>query len=400
VPRKVVDLELSEGIRAIWACERYDWIHVLVRYHGHPIGWVLINNGNLASVFSSEQVRYNIADQLGWELIWHVLGKKSNEQLHGSVSLKPISVIVCTRDRARQLEKCLKRLLAIDYPEYEIIVVDNASSNDETYRLVGNLPVHYVFEEKPGLNWARNRGISEARYGIIAFTDDDARPDTYWLRSMNAAFVDQEVMAVTGLVAPKELETSAQIYFELGYGGLINELKHKVIQRDLLSMRELLWASGFGVGANMAFRREVLELIGVFDVALDVGTPSASGGDMEMLHRLVAAGYTLVYDPGVLVWHLHRRDITSLPRQFRDYATGFGCYLITSARNHTVGFSAILLFALRDWLGWWILRRFVRPGWFPRRLILSELLGALRSPLAYRAAKTHAKQIARMSQVQ
>lgn len=400
MPRKVVELELSEGIRAIWACERYDWIHVLVRHQGHPIGWVVINNGNLASVFSSEQIRYNIADQLGWELIWHVLGKKSNEQPRGSVSPKPISVIVCTRDRTRQLEKCLKRLLAIDYPEYEIIVVDNEPSNDETYTLVANLPVRYVREGRPGLNWARNRGISEARYGIIAFTDDDARPDIYWLRSMNAAFADQEVMAVTGLVAPKELETSAQIYFELGYGGLINELKHKVIQRDLLSMRELLWASGFGVGANMAFRREVLELIGVFDVALDVGTPSGSGGDMEMLHRLVAAGYTLVYDPGVLVWHLHRRDINSLPRQFRDYATGFGCYLIASAKNHTVGLSAVLLFILRDWLGWWILRRLLRPGQFPRRLVLSELLGALKSPLAYRAAQTHAKRIARLTQVQ
>ena len=81
MPRKVVELELSEGISAIWACERYDSIHVLVRYHGYPIGWVVINNGNLASALSSDQVRYNIADQLGWELIWHVLGKKSNEQL-------------------------------------------------------------------------------------------------------------------------------------------------------------------------------------------------------------------------------------------------------------------------------------------------------------------------------
>jgi GT2 family glycosyltransferase len=400
VPRKVVELELSEGIRAIWECERYDWVQVLVRCYGHPVGWLVINNGGFAPVISSEQVRYGIAGQLGWELIWHVLGKRTNEQLHRNASPNSISVIVCTRDRTHQLEKCLKRLLAIGYPEYEIIVVDNAPSKDETYRLVANLPVRYVREGRPGLNWARNRGISEARYGIIAFTDDDAIPDAYWLSSINAAFAEEEVMAVTGLVAPQELETTAQIYFELGYGGLINELKRKVIQRDLLSMRELLWASGFGVGANMAFRREVLELIGVFDVALDVGTPSGSGGDMEMLHRLVAAGHTLVYDPGVLVWHLHRRDITSLPKQFRDYATGFGCYLIASAKNHTVGLSAILLFILRDWLGWWILRRLLRPGQFPRRLVLSELLGALKSPLAYRAAQTNAKQIARMTQVQ
>jgi glycosyltransferase involved in cell wall biosynthesis len=397
MPKKVVELELSGEKNPIWGCDRYDWIHILVRYHGDPVGWVCIHNSDWAPVINLERLRYAIADQLGWELVWNMLGKNSERQATDSAPLDSISVVVCTRDRADQLEKCLKALLALDYPNYEVVIVDNAPSNDDTAKLVSDLPVRYVREERPGLDWARNRGISEARYNIIAFTDDDVRPDSRWLRSINAAFTDSEVMAVTGLVAPEELETWAQICYELGYGGLMQGLQCQIFQRELLSRRGLLWASNLGAGANMAFRREIFAAIGPFDVALDVGTPSGSGGDVEMFHRLVARGYTLIYDPRVLVWHLHRRDITALSRQLHDNGLGFGSYLLTCARNRTVGLFSILHFALRDWIGGWILRRLLRPGWFPRHLVLSELAGALRSPLAYRAAQAHAKRVAAAS---
>ncbi len=95
-----------------------------------------------------------------------------------------------------------------------------------------------------------------------------------------------------------------------------------------MSDRRLLWASGFGVGVNMAFRREVLDAIGGFDVALDVGTPSRGGGDVALFHRFVARGYTLHYDPSALVWHTHRRQFAALHRQVYDNGRSFGCYLI------------------------------------------------------------------------
>ena len=80
---------------------------------------------------------------------------------------EPISVIVCTRDRTEQLNRCLNELLSVKYPEYEIIVVDNAPSDERTAKLVENLDsVRYVREDNPGLDWARNRGIEEAKYEI------------------------------------------------------------------------------------------------------------------------------------------------------------------------------------------------------------------------------------------
>jgi glycosyltransferase involved in cell wall biosynthesis len=394
MPTKVLGLELSKKMRPIWGVERYDWLRILVRYHGHPVGWVPINNDLWQPVIPTERLREAVVERLGWELVLTVLGEQFNARAAGSTPLAPISVVVCTRDRTDQLEGCLQALLALDYPDYEIIVVDNAPSNDDTAQLVARLPVRYTREERPGLDWARNRGISEARYGIIAFTDDDVRPDRCWLRAISSAFAEPEVMAVTGLAVPLELETRAQICYELGYGGMTQGFRRRTIRRDTLTTRELLWASAFGVGANMAFRRELFAAIGPFDVALGVGTPSGSGGDIEMLHRLVARGYALVYEPAALVWHLHRRATVSLSRQLYDNGRGFGAYLLTCARNRTVSHLSILRFAAREWLGWWLLRRLLRPGCFPRRLIISELLGALRSPLAYRAAQARARQVA------
>jgi glycosyltransferase involved in cell wall biosynthesis len=393
VAKKILQVELTDGLQPIWGIERYDWIHLLVRYRGYPLGWTLIPN-NGAPLLSEEVLRYAISDWLGWDLMQVLMEESRRGVMPDSVPARPISVVVCTRDRAQQLEQCLQALGALDYPDYEVIVVDNAPSDEDTAQLVARFPVRYVREQRPGLDWARNCGIGQARHDIVAFTDDDVRPDRQWLRAINAAFADPKTMAVTGMVAPAELETTAQIYYELGYGGMMPALRRRVFHLSLLSTRDLLWASNFGAGANMAFRRELFAAIGRFDVALDVGTPSGSGGDLEMCHRLVAAGHTLVYDPRVLVWHHHRRDFASLSRQLQANGLGFGSYLLTCARNRTASRLSILRFGLVDWLGGWILRRLLRPGWFPRRLVVAELLGALRSPRAYRAAQARAKQVA------
>src|SRR5262249_29906872 len=156
----------------------------------------------------------------------------------------------------------------------------------------------------------------------------------------------------------------------------------------------LLWASGFGVGANMAFRREVFANVGLFDVALDVGTPSGGGGDVEMFHRLVARGFTLVYEPAALVWHTHPGGLPALRRQLYDNGRSLVAYLMTCARNRTVSRRVILRFAIRSWLGGWILPRLARPGRLPRRLVAAELAGALRGPWAYRAAQAYARRTA------
>jgi len=390
---KVHDLELSEELKPVWGNEGYEGLYTLVRYHRRPFGWAYTANPN-QQVISTSRLREAIAEQLGGKLVSAVLGKQIIAEATDSMPLLPISIVVCTRDRTDQLEGCLEALLALDYPYYEIIIVDNAPRSEDTARLAARLSVRYVREDRPGLDWARNRGIAVARHSIIAFTDDDARPDRGWLRAVACAFAEPEVMAVTGLIAPAELETTAQMRFEFQYGGMVQELRRRTIQREALTARELLWASTFGAGANMAFRRELFAAIGLFDVALDVGTPSGGAGDVEMFHRLVARGYTLVYEPSVLVWHTHRRDAAALRRLIFNNGRSFGTYLLTCIRNGTMSKFSILRFAAREWLGWWMLRRLFRPGGLPRHLVVLELVGALLSPLIYKATQARARQVA------
>jgi glycosyltransferase involved in cell wall biosynthesis len=390
---KVHELELSQGLTSIWGVDRYDAVHLLVRYFGRPLGWVNLANDNHAPVVTAEQLRYAVSEQLGIELIWTVLGNYGARLVDQQNHLPlPISVVVCTRDRTEQLATCLEVLMALDYPHYEVVVVDNAPSNEQTAQLVTRYPVRYVLEKRPGLDWARNRGISASRYDLIAFIDDDVSVDKLWLHALNNTFNDPEVMTVTGLIIPQELETKAQITYELGYGGMMVNMEYQRIKGGRVSVRELLWSSSFGAGANMAFRREVFASVGTFDTSIGVGTLSRSGGDLDMFHRIVAEGHTLIYDPNVIVRHRHRRDMAALNRQLLDNGAGFGSYLLTCARNSTVSRRAILSFALREWLGRWIGGRLLRPSGFPRRLILSELLGALSSPFRYLAAQLVAKK--------
>jgi hypothetical protein len=201
-------------------------------------------------------------------------------------------------------------------------------------------------------------------------------------------------MAVTGNVAPAELETEAQLLFELVYGGMGQGLRRKQHVGGNTSPHDLLWASGFGVGANMAFRRSVFESVGLFDTALDVGTPTCGGGDVEMFHRIVARGHTLVYEPEMLVWHYHRPAMSDLRRLVNNNGRSFGAYLLTCIRNRTVGAGTVLRFATASWFGGWILPRLVRPAGFPRSLILAELAGALHSPAAYCRSRAHARRVA------
>jgi glycosyltransferase involved in cell wall biosynthesis len=390
---KVHELELSEGLTPIWGVNRYDAVQVLVRYFGRPLGWVYLSNQNHVPVMTTEQLRYAVSEHLGYELIWKVLGNYGNRMSDQQYPLQvPISVVVCTRNRTDQLATCLEALMALDYLHYEVVVVDNAPSNEKTAQLVTRYPVRYVLEKKPGLDWARNRGISASRYNLIAFIDDDVSVDKLWLHALNNTFNDPQVMTVTGLIIPQELESEAQITYELGYGGMIANMETQRVEGGRVSVRELLWSSNFGAGANMAFRRDVFASVGTFDTSIGVGTPSRSGGDLDMFHRIVAGGHTLIYDPNVIVRHRHRRDMAALKRQLQDNGAGFGSYLFACARKGTVSRRAIFSFALSEWLGRWIGGRLLRPHGFPRRLILSELMGALSSPFRYLSAQMVAKK--------
>jgi GT2 family glycosyltransferase len=241
-----------------------------------------------------------------------------------AVAAPTISVVLCTRDRAQLLTGALDALKRLEVPPAEVIVVDNAPTTDATALVCRSRPVRRVVEPVPGLDRARNRGWREARGEVVAYVDDDARVDRWWTASLGAAFGQPGVGGVTGLVLAAELDTYAQRYFELRLGGMRKGFVPRVFgpghDPGLESFR-------VGVGTNMAFRRPLLEQLGGFDPRLDVGTATRGGGDLDMFARAVGSGATVVYEPSVLVRHLHRVDRAGLLAQLRDNGTSFRALL-------------------------------------------------------------------------
>jgi glycosyltransferase involved in cell wall biosynthesis len=392
---KLLELELTQPVANIPFERGYEQYRVLIRSNNQPLGWVSFSN-NINGSISKEELLDAIKKSLGPALIEQALTRSFLPQtVHNTVS-EGISVIVCTRNRTAQLAGCLKTLLELDYPRYEIIIIDNAPPNDDTRQLTANLPVRYIREDLPGLDRARNKGIEAASFDIVAFTDDDVLVDRYWLQAIAKTFSNGEVMGASGYVAPAELETGPQYLFELDYGGMGHGFQQRVLKKENLDVKQLLWASNFGIGANMAFRKKVFQQIGGFDTDLDLGTPSHGGGDIEMFHRLVAAGHYFVYEPSMLVWHCHRRAIKAFRKQIFDNGRGFGCYLISCFRKKTVSRFSIIKFFFIDWLLKWNLKNLFRPhSKIPGALTLLELAGMLSSPFAYLKTKTRNKKLTR-----
>ena len=309
----------------------------------------------------------------------------------------PISVIVCTRDRPGELEDCLTALTSLKYPSYEVLVIDNASIDERTAAVAARFGVRCVRESRPGLDWARNRGIRESRYSIIAFIDDDARADPNWLSALARAFEDRQVDAVTGLVAPLELETEAQQLYEFAYGGMGKGFESRHLDRSLLGPDQLLRVQDYGVGANMAFRRTVFEGVGEFDPALDVGTAARGGGDLDMFHRVIVGGHLLLYEPGAVVWHRHRRTLDELKKQLYDDGRAFTIYLMKVGRVGTIKRRHVLSFTIRNWISWLVGRLgrgLVGRERLPVDMLWAPIRGVLSAPIAGRRARQTARQTA------
>jgi GT2 family glycosyltransferase len=245
--------------------------------------------------------------------------------------------------------------------------------------------VRHVREPLPGLNRARNRALREARGSIVAFADDDTTPDPGWLRALVRNFDHPRVMCVTGLTMPLELETEAQELFET-HSSMGRGFRRVVF--DSSSLRPIMGGL-VGVGANMAVRRSLVDDIGPFDVALDAGTPTRSGGDNEYFARILAAGYRVVYDPAALSWHRHRAGREELRQVLYGY--GLGIYAAWT-RGLVVEHELSVVRAALAWFGRVQLPGLVRsvlrrPGSVPLDLMLAQLRGCAGGPFAYLASR-------------
>lgn len=380
---KVLDIELTQIPAAIDDLHGYERALVLFRYKGRPVAQAQlpVSDGRLNQT-ELEDAALNGGNWALWEQMTHdYLEWDPSHAPHST--LQPATVAVCTRDRPGDLKRCLEALLRLPDDGQEILVVDNAPATDQTKRLMAayNGRVRYIREPRPGLNVARNRALREAKHEIIAFNDDDAVPDPNWLRALLKNFTDPAILCVTGLTMPLELETKAQEWFEryspFGRG----------FQRRLFygAPEQALSAGHAGAGANMALRRDLLQKVGPFDEALDAGTPTRSGGDTEIFTRIFLNGYHIVYDPGALTWHRHRRTWPELRRVAYGYGVGaYALWTRTLLRERKLG---VLVAAWQHLLYYQLpllLRALLRrPQHLPLDLILAELLGCLAGPRAY-----------------
>jgi GT2 family glycosyltransferase len=248
---------------------------------------------------------------------------------------RSVSVVVCTQRRPEDLRRCLRSLGELATEPLEVIVVDNDPDTPSAAAVVQDFPgVIYIHEPRPGLSIARNTGIGAARGAIVAFVDDDVLVHPAWLEALLRGFSDAKVLAVTGLVLPAELETTAQVIFETTMGQSGRGHRRIVFDQSFfvpqLSTGPPVWT--IGAGANMAFRREAFERVGLFDERLGAGAAGCSE-DSELWYRLLAAGGECHYLPEAVVFHRHRVDRDQLRRQAHDYMRGHVAALFLQYRE-------------------------------------------------------------------
>lgn len=409
-PVVVRDCELSERILGIDGRREVGMPHrtanVLVRLHHEPLGSVAIDlpGGVLDATGVADAIWTALHEPINAHLVAFGLPAVSRLGIEGLSAADPtegratcghgemlVSVVVPTRNRAESLARCLGSLIELEYPQLEIIVVDNAPTGDETKECVERFGtrVRYVREDTPGASAARNRGLREARGAIVACTDDDVLVDRFWIRALVDCFERHpDVACVTGLVVPAELETPAQVWFER-YGGFNKGYKPQLF--DTTTHRRNSWlypyaAGTFGSGNNVAFRAASLEQIGGYDCALGPGTPARAGEDLALFVEIITSGHTLAYEPRAVVRHHHRTEYDELRQQLRDYGVGLSAMLTAqSLRGLRRGLRILLCIpgGLRLLLSPSSTKNSRRGGDYPSELAAAELRGFVLGPFAY-----------------
>jgi len=210
------------------------------------------------------------------------------------------SVVVCSHNGASTLRNCLEGLAELEYPDYEVILVDDGSS-DETAEIGEAFGVRVISIEHSGLSAARNAGLVAATGEIVAYLDDDCRPDREWLTYLAATFMATAHAGVGGPNMPPDDAGPVAHCVASAPGGPMHVL---------VSDREAEHIPG----CNMAFRRDPLLAIGGFDPMFWV-----AGDDVDVCWRLQQRGWTLGFSPAAMVWHQRRASVRSYFRQQRGY---------------------------------------------------------------------------------
>lgn len=220
-----------------------------------------------------------------------------------------ISVVVATHNRGDSLRATLAALGDQVVPQgllWEILIVDNNSSDHtpaivDEFARTARIAVRYCFEATPGKSHALNTAIARAAGDFLLFTDDDVLPSPSWVTSALQAVTQWGADVVGGRILlkwlvppPAWLASNEPAQRNLG---LMDFPESRVLTQPNLS-QPAVW------GGNMGFRRTVLQSLGGFNPEFGpVGTRYFMGEDTDIVERATENGWTVVYDPSLLVWH-------------------------------------------------------------------------------------------------
>ena len=297
-----------------------------------------------------------------------------------------ISVVICTRDRSESLRNCLEKINMQACMPSEIIVIDNAPTDDSTMSVVKQFKnVTYHIEERPGLSFARNLGCRLAKWPIIAFTDDDVEVDKLWTYRIWETFLSKEIDVLVGLIIASSLETESQQIFEKhwGFNKGYEDIYYNLGFVENSEAMPPLW--DIGAGANMAFRKEVIERVNYFDERLGSGAAGCSE-DSELWFRMLYKGYNIHYNPRVVVFHEHRKEISQLKKQLYYYMRGHvAAILIQNKYNKQIGYKKYFYGLFKYYL---LLLRSGFPSFsFRHRTLFNEIKGIFSGVVFYQKTK-------------
>ena len=250
-----------------------------------------------------------------------------------------VSVVVASYNGARTLKLCLESLLRLNYPDYEIILVDDGSTDssqkivEEVGRVVPRAPllgeregeaprpslVNIRHEKNFGLSVARNTGIAAATGELVAFTDSDCRADEDWLYYLVGSLENSEFVGMGGpnLLPPEDSRVAAAVMVSPGGPAHV-----------MLTDREAEHIPG----CNMAFYKQALEGIGGFDPIF-----MRAGDDVDVCWRLQQAGCKIGFSPAAFVWHYRRSTVGAYLKQ----QEGYGEAEALLVRKHPENFNAL-----------------------------------------------------------
>jgi glycosyltransferase involved in cell wall biosynthesis len=237
-----------------------------------------------------------------------------------------VSIVVCAYNAERTMDRCLASLAVLNYPDYEVIIV-NDGSRDRTREIAESYDHFRIIDQSnQGLSAARNVGAEAATGEIVAYTDSDCVADPDWLTYLVAKMQVSGLVACGGPNFPPPEDDLVPAAVAVAPGGPTHVLISDEIAEHI-------------AGCNMAFRRDTLLQLGGFDPVY-----RAAGDDVDICWRLQDAGYTIGFSPAAVVWHFRRNTVAAYCAQQRGY--GKAEALVYS--KHPFRFN---LFGQAKWLG-------------------------------------------------